>query len=57
MKATENQKASETKNHVISSDLIDLLLGTLQNSKVKTDQELAKKELRRLALMGLEDAH
>ena len=50
-------KNQETENGgAISEHMVDLLLNILESSKSKEDKQLAKKELRLLALRGVERA-
>jgi len=50
-------KKQETENGgTISEHMVDLLLNILEGSKSKEDKQLAKKELRLLALRGVERA-
>ena len=48
-------KKQETENGgTISEQMIDLLLNILESSKSKEDKQLAKKELRWIALRGVD---
>jgi len=48
-------KKQETENGgTISAQMIDLLLNILESSKSKEDKQLAKKELRWIALRGVD---
>ncbi len=48
-------KNQETENGgTISAQMIDLLLNILESSKSKEDKQLAKKELRWIALRGVD---
>lgn len=52
MKVAEKEKKEEVAT-TMTDGIVDLLLNTLENSKNKEDKGLAKKELRKLALMGM----
>ena len=49
-------KKQEAENgSTLSPGMIDLLLNILESSKSKEDKQLAKQELRKIALMGAEN--
>lgn len=52
MKVAEKEKKEEVTT-TMTDGIVDLLLNTLENSKNKEDKGLAKKELRKLALLGM----
>ena len=49
----ENQKLNSNKP-AMSSSIVDLLINTLMGSTSKEDKGIAKQELRKLAIKGLE---